>query len=113
MFTNTQFNYIILNMSAKQTFITDVLDVLCRHTKTLICRETKRATADLNILIHKKWMKNDLKFLTTHSWMRLKCLSLAANYFLGSQAAVFLLKNRSRSSKFVSIEIDRNTKVHG
>ena len=43
--------------------------------------------------------------------MLLRCLSLAANYFLGSPAALFLLENRSRSSKFVSIEIDRNTKV--
>ena len=32
-------------------------------------------------------------------------------FLLGSPAAVFWLKNRSRSSKFVSIKIDRNTKV--
>ena len=31
--------------------------------------------------------------------------------FLESPATVFLLKNQSRSSKFVSIEIDQNTKV--
>ena len=33
------------------------------------------------------------------------------NIFLGSPAAVFLLKKRSRSSNFVSIDIDQNTKV--
>ena len=43
--------------------------------------------------------------------MLLRCLSLAANDFLGSPAAVFLLENQSHSSKCVSIEIDRNTKV--
>ena len=32
-------------------------------------------------------------------------------YLLASQAAVFLLENRSCSSKIVSIEINRNTKV--
>ena len=41
----------------------------------------------------------------------LRCLSLAENIFSGSPAAVFLLENRSQSSKFVSIEIDQNTKV--
>ena len=41
----------------------------------------------------------------------LKCLSLKVNYFLGSPASVYLLKNQSCSSKFVLIEIDLNTKV--
>ena len=48
---------------------------------------------------------NSPKALIWWSEVLLKCLSLAA-IFLGSPAAVFLLKNRSRLSKFVSIEIN-------
>jgi len=46
-----------------------------------------------------------LKALMRRSQVLLKCLSLTANWFLGSPAAVFLLENRSRSSKIVSIGI--------
>ena len=52
-----------------------------------------------------------LKALIQISQELLKCLSLAANYFLGSPAAVYLLQNRSCLSKFVSIKINQNTKV--
>ena len=113
----------------------------------LVCRETERATADLNTRMKSSWRgasnsaghifissafgesflkidENALKSfvrrtagcaspkaLIRMSQELLKCLSLAANYFLGSPAAVYLLENRSRLSKLVSIEIDRNTKV--
>ena len=69
-------------------------------------------------------MKYVLKIGAPHIWMRLvgssntevssssevpqSCGKLKK---IGSPAAVFLLENPSRSSKFVSIEIDRNTKV--
>ena len=117
-----------------------------RTHKESICRETKRATADLNIQMKSSrrsaangmWkifissffgqllLKHRLKLHNSFLLRTVGCASSSNTevsgasevpqsrgklLFLGSPAAVFLLKNRSRLSKVVSIEIDQNTKV--